>query len=53
MKIDYTCVCILEGFRNENAALERERILKQVSEEKARRLIKVRMFCYSSTYILI
>ncbi|GAA5795834.1 hypothetical protein HPULCUR_001196 [Helicostylum pulchrum] len=39
---DYTCVCILEGFKNENAALERERILKRVSEEKAKQLIKIK-----------
>lgn len=38
---DYTSVCILEGFKNENAAKSMEKILKKISELKAKELIKV------------
>lgn len=39
---DYTSVCILEGFKNENAAKSMEKILKKISELKAKELIKTR-----------
>ncbi|KAI8580286.1 hypothetical protein K450DRAFT_237744 [Umbelopsis ramanniana AG] len=39
---DFTCVCILDGFKNETAAKAMERLLKKVSEEKAKELIKTK-----------
>lgn len=39
--LDYTCVCILDGFRNEAAAKAMENLLKTVSAAKAAELIKV------------
>lgn len=38
---DYTCVCILDGFKNENAAKSMERSLKNVAEAKATEMMKV------------
>ncbi|KAF7731599.1 TOM (translocase of outer membrane) complex component [Apophysomyces ossiformis] len=38
---DFTCVCILDGFKNETAAKSMERLLKQVSETKAKEMMKV------------
>jgi|ERR1700730_11336872 hypothetical protein len=38
---DFTCVCILDGFKNETAAKAMERLLKKVSEQKAKELVKV------------
>ncbi|CDH54101.1 tpr domain containing protein [Lichtheimia corymbifera JMRC:FSU:9682] len=37
---DYTCVCILDGFRNENAAKAMERMLQRVSQDKAQEIMK-------------
>ncbi|RUS30832.1 hypothetical protein BC938DRAFT_478904 [Jimgerdemannia flammicorona] len=38
---DFTAVCIIDGFKNEAASTSMERLLKRVSEEKARELFKV------------
>ncbi|RUP43030.1 hypothetical protein BC936DRAFT_137755 [Jimgerdemannia flammicorona] len=37
---DFTAVCIIDGFKNEAASTSMERLLKRVSEEKARELFK-------------
>ncbi|KAI7887029.1 TPR-like protein [Lichtheimia hyalospora FSU 10163] len=39
---DFTCVCILDGFRNEAAAKAMESLLKRVSAAKAAELIKTK-----------
>ncbi|KAI7861037.1 hypothetical protein BDC45DRAFT_430253 [Circinella umbellata] len=39
---DYTCVCILDGFRNESAAKSMERLLKRVAEDRAQEIMKVK-----------
>lgn len=39
---DFTCVCILDGFKNETAAKAMERLLKKVSEQKAKELVKTK-----------
>ncbi|KAG0169063.1 TOM (translocase of outer membrane) complex component [Apophysomyces sp. BC1015] len=39
---DFTCVCILDGFKNEAAAKSMERLLKQVSETKAKDMMKAK-----------
>ncbi|KAI9250537.1 hypothetical protein BDA99DRAFT_445111 [Phascolomyces articulosus] len=39
---DYTCVCILDGFRNEGAAKSMERLLKRVAEDRAQEIMKVK-----------
>ncbi|CDH49989.1 import receptor [Lichtheimia corymbifera JMRC:FSU:9682] len=39
---DFTCVCILDGFRNEAAARAMESLLKRVSAAKAAELIKTK-----------
>ena len=38
--IDYTCVCILDNFKNEVAARSMERLMKKVCEKKATEIIK-------------
>ncbi|KAL0075137.1 hypothetical protein F4703DRAFT_1744381 [Phycomyces blakesleeanus] len=39
---DFTCVCILDNFKNEAASKAMERILKQVSEAKAKEMMKTK-----------
>ncbi|KAI7855948.1 hypothetical protein BDC45DRAFT_505152 [Circinella umbellata] len=39
---DYTCVCILENFKNEVAARSMEKLMKKVSEKKASEIIKTK-----------
>lgn len=41
MSIDFTCVCILDAFKNETASKSMERVLKLVSERKAKEIMKV------------
>lgn len=40
-RVDFTAVCIIDGFKNETASRSMERLLKRVSEEKAKELCKV------------
>lgn len=40
--IDFTCVCILDAFKNETASKAMERVLKLVSEKKAKEIMKVK-----------
>ena len=42
--VDYTCVCILENFKNEVAARSMEKLMKKVSEKKASEIIKASGF---------
>ncbi|KAG0747734.1 hypothetical protein G6F57_004561 [Rhizopus arrhizus] len=37
---DFTCVCILDAFKNETASKSMERVLKLVSERKAKEIMK-------------
>ncbi|KAI8391816.1 uncharacterized protein BYT42DRAFT_543308 [Radiomyces spectabilis] len=39
---DFTSVCILDSFKNDAAAKSMERLLKQVSEEKAKEMMKTK-----------
>ncbi|ORZ00497.1 hypothetical protein BCR43DRAFT_452474 [Syncephalastrum racemosum] len=39
---DYTCVCILDGFKNENAAKSMERLLKQVASARSHEMMKTK-----------
>ncbi|KAG1455469.1 hypothetical protein G6F56_007058 [Rhizopus delemar] len=37
---DFTCVCIIDAFKNETASKSMERVLKLVSEKKAKEIMK-------------
>ncbi|KAI7907183.1 uncharacterized protein BX663DRAFT_495090 [Cokeromyces recurvatus] len=39
---DFTCVCILDAFKNESASKAMERVLKLVSEKKAKEIMKTK-----------
>ncbi|RUS17097.1 hypothetical protein BC937DRAFT_90417 [Endogone sp. FLAS-F59071] len=39
---DFTAVCIIDGFKNETASKSMERLLRRVSEEKAKELFKTK-----------
>lgn len=41
--IDFTCVCILDAFKNDAASKAMERVLKLVSENRAKEIMKVIM----------
>lgn len=41
---DFTCVCILDAFKNDAASKAMERVLKLVSENRAKEIMKVRLF---------
>ncbi|KAI8365611.1 hypothetical protein EDC96DRAFT_481304 [Choanephora cucurbitarum] len=39
---DFTCVCILDAFKNDAASKAMERVLKQVSENRAKEIMKTK-----------
>lgn len=39
---DFTCVCILDAFKNDAASKAMERVLKLVSENRAKEIMKVK-----------
>ena len=39
--LDFTCVCILDAFKNDAASKAMERVLKLVSENRAKEIMKV------------
>lgn len=43
--LDFTCVCILDAFKNDAASKAMERVLKLVSENRAKEIMKVCDFC--------
>lgn len=43
--LDFTCVCILDAFKNDAASKAMERVLKLVSENRAKEIMKVSRFC--------
>lgn len=45
--IDFTCVCILDAFKNETASKSMERVLKLLSERKAKEIMKVKLILLS------
>ncbi|KAI9301753.1 hypothetical protein BJ944DRAFT_257413 [Cunninghamella echinulata] len=51
---DFTCVCILENFKNDNATRAMERLLKQVASTRAKEIMETKkntLTLPSSTYV--
>ncbi|KAI8341771.1 hypothetical protein BC941DRAFT_346310 [Chlamydoabsidia padenii] len=49
---DFTSVCILDGFKNDNAAKSMERLLKQVATNRAKEIMKAKTHRLpSNTYV--